>query len=145
MTITRHLWMINALVAFVFSCGLVAALPLAQAQNGLDAVAGDWRLLDAAAAEATVPQHRIDLRFSLASGTLKGAILSRAGGAEMPLANAGFDGSTLRFQMQAPSGRAQSDMPTMVMIRNGGKFEGHWTNGAGQPVGPALKLIKAGK
>src|ERR1044071_8808832 len=87
-----------------------------------DAILGAWRLLDPAADEAKLPQHRMDLRFKNESGELKGAIVSRRDGTEIPLASAKFDGTTLRFQMVAPNGRTQTEMPVMVMTESGGAF-----------------------
>src|ERR1035437_7841193 len=82
---------------------------------GTDVILGEWHLLALGDNVVHVPQHRMDLRFKSVSGTLKGAILNRNDRSEIPLASSEFDGSTLRFQMEAPSGKTQTEMPTMVM------------------------------
>lgn len=107
-----------------------------------DAILGDWHLLLPSDDEVQVPSHRMDLRFKSEAGQLKGAILNRNDGSEIPLASAAFDGTALHFQMLAPSGKAQSDMPTMVMNVDGRKFEGAWTNAAGEKLGPTFKLVR---
>jgi hypothetical protein len=45
--------------------------------------------------------------------------------------------------MFAPPGKAQAEMPWMVMTRIGEKLEGRWQTSAGVPAGPTLKLIRA--
>ena len=110
-----------------------------------DSILGDWHLSGAADDEVNVPQHRMDLRFRTVSGELKGAILSRNDRSEIPLASSAFDGSTLRFRMEAPNGKTPAEMPTMVMTWNGARFKGAWTNGSGQKTGPELKLVRCGK
>jgi hypothetical protein len=93
--------------------------------------------------EQDVPQHRMDLRFEGRDQELRGAILHRFTGEEMPLAEAVFDGSELRLQMYAPPDEEQSDMPWLVMTRIAEKFEGHWRNPQGATMGPRLKLVRA--
>src|ERR1035438_5151251 len=89
-----------------------ASLILAQQTSDASAITGNWHLIGIADDEVHVPGHRTDLRFTISSGGLKGAILSRTDGSEIALASAEFDGSTLRFQMEAPHGKTQADMPT---------------------------------
>lgn len=110
-----------------------------------EAILGEWHLLALGDNEVKVPQHRMDLRFKGVSGKLKGAILNRNDRSEIPLASSEFDGSTLRFQMEGPGGKTQTEMPTMVMAANGARFEGSWTNAAGEKMGPPLKLVPATK
>jgi hypothetical protein len=85
------------------------------ASEQVDTVLGDWHLIEASADGTEIPEHRMDLRFQNSSGSLRGAILSRRDGSEIALASSEFDGSTLRFQLRAPEGKAQAEMPTMVM------------------------------
>ena len=135
--------MIAGGIAFLFGGhrGFAARPP--ESRANLDGIAGEWSLLRATDNEIVVPQHRMDLRFWSESGELKGAILSqRNDGTEMPLAISEFDGSTLQFKMKAPSGKSQAEMPTMVMTKNGGNFEGYWADGAGEKIGPKLKLVR---
>src|SRR5712692_11906584 len=86
-------------------------------------VAGKWHLLDLAADETHVPHHRVDLVFHADADRLRGAILPRGSGAEIPLASVQFDGSILRLQMRAPKDKDQSEMPFLVMHRTDGKFQ----------------------
>jgi hypothetical protein len=113
------------------------------ASEQVTAVLGDWHLIEASADSSPIPEHRMDLRFQNSAGGLRGAILSRRDGSEIALANSEFDGSTLRFQLRAPDGRAQTEMPIMMMTRVGDNFEGMWTDSAGQAMGPRLKLVRA--
>ena len=105
-------------------------------------IAGRWHLLSGTESESPLPQHRMDLRFWRESGAWKGAILSRRNnGDEFPLAMVQVDGSTLRFQMTVPAGQAQSGAATMIMTRQGERWVGRWTPGAGQE----LKLVFGGR
>ena len=111
--------------------------------SGLNApLTGTWHLLDGLADEANVPQHRMDLAFREEAGQLRGWVVSRVSGDELPLIKTlSFDGDTLRLQLAAPPDRAQGDMPFLVMRVVQGKLEGHWIQN-GTPVGPELKLIR---
>jgi hypothetical protein len=113
------------------------------ATNDTDWLHGDWHQLDLDADEHDIPQHRMDLRFATRDGTLRGAILNRNNGDEIPLAAATFDGAELRYQMTPPPGGAPVEMPWMVMTRSGDRFEGRWQTAPGVSVGPALKLVRA--
>ena len=108
-----------------------------------ESILGNWHLLDVAADEQNIPEHRMDLRFGGRGSELRGAILHRVTGEEMLLAEAIFDGSELRLQMYAPSDKKQADMPWLVMTRIAEKFEGHWQNPQGATMGPRLKLVRA--
>ena len=135
--------MIAGEIVFLFGGHRGFAANPPETQADLDGIAGEWSLLRATDNEMVVPQHRMDLRFWNESGELKGAILSqRNDGTEMPLATSEFDGSTLRFKMKAPSGKSQAEMPTMVMTRSGGNFEGYWADRSGAKIGPKLKLVR---
>ena len=102
-------------------------------------IVGDWHMLAAADRESPVPNHRVELRFKNANGTLQGAILNRTNGSEIPLALCELHGGTLRFQMAAPTGKTQAEMPVMVMTAQGDRFEGAWT----LLPGPTFKLVRA--
>jgi hypothetical protein len=108
-------------------------------------VSGTWHLLDIAADEQAIPQHRMDLRFGGHGPQFRGAVLHRITGDETLLAAAAFDGSELRLQVQAPPGRKQADMSWLVMTWIAGKFEGHWQHPQGVAMGPRLKLVRAEK
>jgi hypothetical protein len=104
---------------------------------------GDWHQLDFDADEDNIPQHRMDLRFAIHDGTLRGAILNRNTGDEIPLAATTFDGAVLRYQMTPPPGPVPRELPWMVMRRIADKFEGRWETAPGVAVGPAMKLVRA--
>ena len=105
-----------------------------------ESVAGKWHLLDIAADEAHLSHHRVDLVFHADADQLRGAIVSRGSGAEIPLACVQFDGSVLRLQMQGPRGKDQAEMPFLVMHQANGKFEGSWTPSGKMDRG--LKLVR---
>ena len=109
----------------------------------MDRLTGKWHLLDFAADELQIPQHRMDLAFDATGSCLKGAILSRIDAKEIPLAVIEFEGATLRLHMEAPNGKSQADMPWLVMTLAKDKFEGYWLNSANKATGPKLKLIRA--
>ena len=117
---------------------LFATAALAFAAD-LASLRGDWYMLGAADSESPVPNHRVDLRFKNVNGTLQGAMLNRVNGSEMPLPLCELQGDTLRFQMAAPAGKPQTDMPVMVMTANGDRFEGAWNT----VPGPKFKLVRA--
>ncbi len=121
------------------------SLDLAKNRDSIDGIVGKWHLLDEAADEINVPQHRMDLLFKIEGGQIKGAILNRNTGEEIPLADAKFDGSTLQLQMRAPNGKEQAAMPTLAMKMIGGKFEGYWLESTHKRLGPKLKLVRARK
>ena len=108
--------------------------------HAAESVAGKWHLLDVAADETHVSHHRVDLVFHADADQLRGAILSRGSGAEIPLASVQFDGDILRLQMRAPKDRDQVEMPFLVMHRTNGKFEGSWTPSGKMDRG--LKLVR---
>ena len=111
-----------------------------QSSDAAESVAGRWHLLDLAADETHVPHHRVDLVFHADADQLRGAILSRGSGAEIPLASVRLDGDILRLQMQAPKDRDQAEMPFLVMHRTNGKFEGSWMPSGKMDRG--LKLVR---
>ncbi len=113
------------------------------AHSHSEAIAGKWHLVDEVADEVHVPLHRLDLMFHSEGGRLRGAILNRINGQEIPLASLQFDGSVLRLQMQAQEGKTQAEMPMLVMRTTHDKFEGCWMNSATERLGPNLKLVKA--
>jgi hypothetical protein len=106
----------------------------------LESVAGKWHLVDLAADETHIPHHRVDLIFHADADRLRGAILTRASGHEIPLASVQFDGDVLRLQMTAAKDMDQADMPYLVMHRVNGHFEGSWTPSG--RMDRALKLIR---
>ena len=107
------------------------------------AISGTWHLLDQAADETDIPDHRMDLRFDHGLAPLRAAVLSRVTGEEMLLIHgASFDGEVLRLQMVAPPGKNQAEMPFLVMKVAGMKLLGHWQQW-GVAMGPGLKLVRA--
>jgi hypothetical protein len=111
-----------------------------RSRDAAESVAGKWHLLDLAADETHVPHHRVDLVIHADSDELRGAILSRGSGAEIPLACVQFDGDILRLQMKASNDGDQAGMPFLVMHRINGKFEGTWMPSGRMDRG--LKLIR---
>jgi len=125
---------------------LAGGSKVARGQSGPAEIAGTWYLLGMYDDERHIPQHRMDLRFWSESGVLRGAIVSRRNdGTEFPLVRVETDGNTLRFQMAAPAGKSQAEMPTMTMTRNDARWDGYWVSPAGERVGYPLKLVAAGK
>ena len=108
-----------------------------------EAIDGKWHLLAEEEDEVHIPRHRMDFVFYSEGGRFRGAIFNRNNGQEIPLASLQFDGSVLRLQMQAPEGKAQAGMPTLVMQRTHDKFEGCWMAKGRRYPGPNLKLVKA--
>ncbi len=109
----------------------------------MDVITGKWHLLDIAADEMNLPQHRVDLVFHTQPEGYRGAILRRDNGEEIPLAAVQFDGTILRLQMAAPSGKPQAEMPWLSMVLTGGGFEGSYQDSTGAPMGGKLKLVRA--
>jgi hypothetical protein len=81
--------------------------------NGL--LAGCWHLVAATCPEGQVPQHRVDLVFYDGPAGLRGAILSRNDGPEIPLVAVDFNGVGLRVKMSARPGAPAADPPSLVM------------------------------
>ncbi len=106
----------------------------------MDTIIGKWHLVDIAADEMNIPQHRVDFVFHDCSS---GAILSRVTGQEIPLAVVQFDRATLRLQMSSRGGNPQGEMPWLSMALTGGRFEGFYQDSAGTPIGVKLKLVRA--
>jgi hypothetical protein len=130
-------------VTFVSGRSRAAASNPADTPLDRESLPGVWHMLAISDDEVNLPQHRMDLRFRNASGELKGVILSRNNGKEISLAYSEFDGSTLRFKLVAPPDQAPTELPTMVMVWTGARFEGFWTSGTGQTSGPKLKLVRS--
>ena len=118
------------------------SLKLSPSWAALD-ITGKWHLLAENENEVHLPEHRVDYLFKNDNGQLRGAILNRNNGDEIPLAAVIFTGSTLHLQSQPPTGKDLSEMPTLVMTSHtDDKFEGHWRNPEGAPMGPRLKLVR---
>jgi hypothetical protein len=130
-------------LCMVFGTSQLVSTESSQAQDTVpvDWVIGKWHLLRYGENEFPIPRHRMDLLFRKEGAELKGAILSRSTGEEIPLAFAKFDGSTLRLQMKAPPGQEQTAMLTMK--KAGTEFEGHWMKSETEPTGPLLKLVRS--
>jgi len=116
---------------------MTAATPL------IDAILGNWHLVELEADELELPRHRVDLLIRRVASGLTGAVLSRIDGTEALALVVEFDGSTLRLQMEDPKKPKPVDAPWLVMANANDRFEGHWHNAAGEPTGPTLKLVRA--
>jgi hypothetical protein len=108
-------------------------------------LSGDWHLVHEDADEGQIPGHRMDLRFVDEPDRLRAAVLSRGTGQEMlVIHSASFDGRLLCLQLVAPDGQPQAAMPILEMRAAGETLRGHWLHD-GLPLGPGLKLIRAGQ
>jgi len=108
-----------------------------------EAISGTWHLVDEAADEVNIPQHRVDLRFVHGADHISGSMLNRVTGEEMPvIRQASFDGEILRVEMVDSFRQPQTEPPSLVMTVDGTRLLGHWQDGGG-PRGPRLKLIRA--
>ena len=106
-----------------------------------EAIIGKWYLVEFAADETAIPEHRVDFVFYAEGAGYRGAVLLRTG-VEKPLKSVQFDGKILRLQMMAPDGQSQAEMPWLVVTLMNGRFEGYYQNSAGAPIGPKLKLVR---
>lgn len=125
--------------------GQGASLNPAPGGQDSNRITGKWHLLDESADEINIPHHRMDLVFKTENEKLRGVILNRNNGAEIPLAAVEFDGATLRLRMQAPEGEDPTSLPTLVMTMTGEKLEGYWMKSETEKMGPRLKLVRAKK
>ena len=89
----------------------------------------------------TIPQHRVDLVFHDEPTGLRGAILSRADGSEIPLQSVAFNGEELRLRMSGPSGTGAPELPFLVMAAVADRFEGRWDKPGMEHI--RLKLVRA--
>jgi hypothetical protein len=111
------------------------------ATKGLNVpIAGTWHLLGEGDDEINIPDHRMDLILRGQAGQLRGAVISRVNGDELPIIKSvTFDGDILRLQMAAPPSEHQDTV--LVMRSAGDRLEGNWIQGA-TPVGPRVKLVR---
>ena len=101
---------------------------------------GVWHLFAAELPDDQIPQHRVDLVFHDEPGGVRGAILSRRDGSEVPLHTVAFSGTELRLKMSAP-GQPAADPPFLVMVPVADRFEGGWDAPGTEHI--RLKLIRA--
>ena len=104
-----------------------------------------WHLIHESGDAENLPDHRMDLRFSVESDELRAAVVSRASGADLASSvyRASFADGTLELQLAAPSDEAQADMPVLQMRSPGDVLKGQW-NVSGQPMSSRL-ATSAGK
>jgi hypothetical protein len=107
-------------------------------------IVGKWYLTAFVEDESKIPDHRVELIFYADGKGYRGAVLL-INGKEDPLAAVQFDGVTLRFQMTAPAGKPQAEMPWFVATLVNGRFGGFYFNSANAPMGPKLKLVRLEK
>jgi hypothetical protein len=105
------------------------------------ALAGRWHLVAAECPEDQIPQHRVDLVFHDEPDGVRGAVLSRGDGSEIPLQAVAFSGAELRLKMSAPRGQPAADSPFLVMTPVADRFEGGWDTPGTEHI--RLKLIRA--
>ena len=106
-----------------------------------DLVAGRWHLVAADCPEDQIPDHRVDFVFHNEPAGLRGVVLSRVDGREIPLHTVAFNGAELRLRMAVRPSQTTADPPFLVMTPVGDRFEGAW-DGPGIPH-IRLKLIRA--
>jgi hypothetical protein len=104
-------------------------------------MAGRWHLVPLECPEDQIPHHRVDLVFHDEADGLRGAILSRADGSEIPLQTVAFNGQELRVKMSVPRGQPAADPPFLVMAAVADRFEGGWDTPGAEHI--RLKLIRA--
>jgi hypothetical protein len=102
---------------------------------------GRWHLLSADWPDGDIPQHRVDFIFHDGPTGLRGAILSRADGSEIPLQSVAFTGEALRLRMSKASGDTAPDPPLLVMTVVADRFEGGWEMPGMEHI--RLKLVRA--
>ena len=102
---------------------------------------GRWHLVAAECPEDQIPHHRVDLVFHDELPGLRGAILSRGDGGEIPLQAIVFNGTELRLKMSPASGQPAGDAPFLVMAAVADRFEGGWDMPGTEHI--RLKLVRA--
>ena len=112
-----------------------------QSEKPSSFLAGRWHLVAAECPEDQIPQHRVDLVFH--DEPLRGAILSRGDGSEVPLHTVAFSGVELRLKMSVPPGQPAAAPPFLVMAAVADRFEGGWDKPGTEHI--RLKLIRARK
>jgi hypothetical protein len=103
---------------------------------------GRWHLVGADCPDDQIPEHRVDLVFHDEPSGLRGAILSRADGSEIPLHSIAFRDGELRLKMSAPS-QPDAKPPFLVMAAVADRFEGGWDKPGTEHI--RLKLVRARK
>src|SRR5436309_13244266 len=107
----------------------------------MSSLAGRWHLVAAECPENEIPQHRVDFVFHDEPAGLRGAILSRRDGSEIPLQAVAFNGAQLHLKMSVPPSQPAADTPFLVMTAVSDRFEGGWEMPGAEHV--RLKLIRA--
>jgi hypothetical protein len=104
---------------------------------------GRWQLVAAEYPDGVIPDHRVDLVFYAEAAGLRGAILSRGDGKEIPLHTVLFSGAELRLKMSMAPGQPGADPPFLVMAAVADRFEGGWDLPGTEHI--RLKLIRLRK
>jgi hypothetical protein len=102
---------------------------------------GRWHLVAADCPEDQIPEHRVDLVFHDDPTGLRGAILSRGDGSEIPLHTVAFSGVELRLKVSGAPRQPAADLPSLVMAAVADRFEGGWDKPGTEHI--RLKLIRA--
>ena len=110
-------------------------------EKTIGSLGGRWHLVAAECPENEIPDHRVDFVFHDEPGELRGAILSRRDGTEIPLQAVAFCGVELRLKMSVAPGQPAADPPFLVMAAVAGRFEGGWDTPGTEHI--RLKLIRA--
>jgi hypothetical protein len=102
---------------------------------------GRWHLVTTECPDDQIPEHRVDLVFHEERGGLRGAVISRVDGRELPLHSVTFDGPELRLRMSVPPSQPDADLPYLVMRAVANRFEGAWDRPGAAHI--RLKLVRA--
>src|SRR3990170_6610973 len=95
-------------------------------EKRMGSLAVRWHLVAAESAENQIPRHRVDLVFHDEPAGLRGAVLSRRDGREIPLQAVTFSGEELRLKMSVRPGQPAAAPPFLVMAPVADRFEGGW-------------------
>jgi hypothetical protein len=106
-----------------------------------ESLAGRWHLVAADCPPGQLPNHCVDLVLYDDTAGLRGAILARHHGRELPLHVVTFDGVELRLKMGLAPGQLPSDTPFLVMVSVDDHFEGAWDVPTVERL--RLKLVRA--
>ncbi len=139
---TKDVSSAKAQASTIISNPVQGTVPIGKQKDSLTLdIAGKWYLTDLASDESVIPDHRVDFVFYKEGNEYRGTVLLRSG-VENPLASLQFDGTTVRLQMTARSGRPQDEMPWLVVNFVNNRFEGYYYNSPNTSVGPKLKLVR---
>jgi hypothetical protein len=107
----------------------------------MSSIDGRWHLVGVNTPEDQIPQHRVDLVFHDDTDGLRGAILSRHDGSEIPLQAVAVSDGNLRFKMGPAPGEPATDSPFLLLTAVEDRFEGAWDMPGAEHL--RLKLVRS--